>query len=362
MSDSLGSSAPFQRVRIVGSGLIGTSIGLALVSRGLKVDMRDIDPRAELLARDLVKSQELKDPELTIFALPSSSLSQALDSEFAINPGSKFIDIGSVKTKPLLDVSRSSIPSKNFLATHPMAGREVGGAESARADLFQSRTWVYIPNDLEGNPIDPELLEYGLWLISALGSVPVAMQAAEHDRAVALISHLPQIVSSLLAGQLLSGERSALDLSGAGLRDTTRIAASNATLWDEILSSNSTEIVPLLISLQNDLDALVEALNSNASVTSFIEKGNQGRALIPGKHGGAAREYTYLPVVIEDKPGQLAALVSECAKANVNIEDLTIEHSPGQFTGLITLALSKNDADVLSAHLIGSGWNVHAPR
>jgi prephenate dehydrogenase len=362
MLDSLGSSAPFQRVRIVGSGLIGTSIGLALVSRGLKVDMRDIDPRAELLARDLVKSQELKDPELTIFALPSSSLSQALDSEFAINPGSKFIDIGSVKTKPLLDVSRSSIPSKSFLATHPMAGREVGGAESARADLFQSRTWVYIPNDLEGNPIDPELLGYGLWLISALGAVPVAMQAAEHDRAVALISHLPQIVSSLLAGQLLSGERSALELSGAGLRDTTRIAASNATLWDEILSSNSTEIVPLLISLQNDLAALVEALNSNASVSSFVEKGNQGRALIPGKHGGAAREYTYLPVVIEDKPGQLAALVSECAKANVNIEDLTIEHSPGQFTGLITLALSKNDADVLSAHLIGSGWNVHAPR
>ena len=362
MSDSLVSSAPFQRVRIVGSGLIGTSIGLALVSRGVEVDMRDIDPRAELLARDLVKSQELKDPELTIFALPSSSLSQALYSEFAINPGSKFIDIGSVKTKPLLDVSTSSIPSKNFLATHPMAGREVGGAESARADLFQSRTWVYIPNDLEGNPIDPELLEYGLWLISALGAVPVAMQAAEHDRAVALISHLPQIVSSLLAGQLLSGERSALELSGAGLRDTTRIAASNATLWDEILSSNSTEIVPLLISLQNDLAALVEALNSNASVSSFIEKGNQGRALIPGKHGGAAREYTYLPVVIEDKPGQLAALVSECAKANVNIEDLTIEHSPGQFTGLITLALSKNDADVLSAHLIGSGWNVHAPR
>ena len=362
MLDSLGSSAPFRRVRIVGSGLIGTSIGLALVSRGVEVDMRDIDPRAELLARDLVKSQELKDPELTIFALPSSSLSQALDSEFAINPGSKFIDIGSVKTKPILDVSRSSIPSKNFLATHPMAGREVGGAESARADLFQSRTWVYIPNDLEGNPIDPELLEYGLWLISALGAIPVAMQATEHDRAVALISHLPQIVSSLLAGQLLSGERSALELSGAGLRDTTRIAASNATLWDEILSSNAPEIVPLLISLQNDLAALVEALNSNTSVSSFIEKGNQGRALIPGKHGGAAREYTYLPVVIEDKPGQLAALVSECAKANVNIEDLTIEHSPGQFTGLITLALSKNDADVLSAHLIGSGWNVHAPR
>ena len=362
MSDSLGSSAPFKRVRIVGSGLIGTSIGLALVSRGVEVDMRDIDPRAQLLARDLVKSQDLNDPELTIFALPSSNLAEALNAEFFINPGSKFIDIGSVKTKPLLDVSRSEIPSENFMATHPMAGREVGGAESARADLFQSRTWVYIPNDLDGKPVDPELLRYGLWLISALGAVPVAMQAAEHDRAVALISHLPQAVASLLAGQLISGERSALELSGAGLRDTTRIAASDPALWDEILASNAAEIVPLLISLQSDLAALIAALNSNASVSSFIDKGNQGRSLIPGKHGGVAREYTYLPVVIEDKPGQLAALVGECAKANVNIEDLTIEHSPGQFTGLITLALSKSDANVLSAHLIGSGWNVHAPR
>ena len=362
MANFSGPQAPFNEVRIVGSGLIGTSIGLALAAQGVQVDMRDKDARAQLLARDLLNSQDLKNPELTIFALPSSDLSEVLNEEFLLNPESKFIDIGSVKTKPLLDVSKSDIPNEFFMATHPMAGREVGGAESARADLFQSRTWVYIPNDLEGNPIDPELLGYGLWLIRALGAIPVAMQAAEHDRAVAMISHLPQIVSSLLAGQLLSGERSALELSGAGLRDTTRIAASNATLWDEILASNSAEIVPLLISLQSDLAALIEALNSNASVTSFIEKGNQGRALIPGKHGGVAREYTYLPVVIEDKPGQLAALVGECAKANVNIEDLTIEHSPGQFTGLITLALSKSDANVLSAHLIGSGWNVHAPR
>ena len=362
MRDSSASPAPFQKVRIVGSGLIGTSIGLALVSRGVQVDMQDIDPRAQLLARDLVKSQDLKEPELTIFALPSSKLTEVLENEFLLNPGSKFIDIGSVKTKPLLDVSKSKIPTHNFMATHPMAGREVGGAESARADLFQSRTWVYIPNDLQGQPVDSQLLAYGLWLINALGAVPVAMQAGEHDRAVALVSHLPQAVASILAGQLISGDHSALDLSGAGLRDTTRIAASDPALWDEILGSNSSEVLPLLISLQSDLTALIGTLRSGASVSSFIEKGHKGRALIPGKHGGVAREYTYLPVVIEDKPGQLAALVSECATANVNIEDLTIEHSPGQFTGLITLALSKSDAQVLSDHLIGSGWNVHAPR
>jgi len=117
-----------------------------------------------------------------------------------------------------------------------------------------------------------------------------------------------------------------------------------------------------LISLQSDLGQLITALQEGRSVAPFIERGNAGRSLIPGKHGGVAREYTLLPVVIEDKPGQLAALFNECANAKVNIEDLTIEHSPGQFTGLITLALSKADAQILSDHLIGSGWNVHAPR
>ena len=353
---------PFKSVRIVGSGLIGTSIGLALVAQGIEVDMRDIDNRAELLARDLVNSQEIADPEITILALPSSALAGALESEFSRNPASKFIDVGSVKTKPLLDVSTSSIPGSNFLATHPMAGREVGGAESARADLFQSRSWVYLPVNLAGVPVGSDLISAGLWLIKALGATPVAMEAREHDRAVALVSHLPQAVSSLLAAQLTSGDGSALALAGAGLRDTTRIAASSAPLWDEILTLNAAELLPLLINLQSDLGALIEALKRGGSVSSFIEKGAQGRALIPGKHGGVAREYTYLPVVIEDKPGQLASLVSECAAANVNIEDLTIEHSPGQFTGLITLALSKSDAEVLSKHLIASGWNVHAPR
>ena len=188
------------------------------------------------------------------------------------------------------------------------------------------------------------------------------MSASDHDSAVALVSHLPQIVSSLLAAQLNGSKVSDLELAGAGLRDTTRIAASDPVLWQEIIASNSSQILPLLINLQNDLGSLIDTLSNPAQIGDFIAKGNTGRALIPGKHGGKAREYTQLPVVIEDKPGQLAALFEECAQAKVNIEDLTIEHSPGQFTGLITLALSANDADVLQKHLEKSGWNVHAPR
>ena len=352
----------FASIKIIGSGLIGTSIGLALANKGINVEMADIDPKAAKLANDLVASVAAANPEIILYAGPSSGLKSALESEFKVNSASKFIDIGSVKTKSLLEVSKSLVPTRQLLATHPMAGREVGGAQSARADLFQSRNWIYMPTDLEGAPVEPDLIAAGLWLIQTLGASPVAMSAEKHDRAVALVSHLPQVTASLLAAQLIDADSELLDLAGAGLRDTTRIAASNAALWDEILSANSAEILPLLINLQSDLGAFIDRLGSSESVNDLIEAGNQGRAKIPGKHGGAAREYALLPVVIEDKPGQLAALFDECSSAKVNVEDLTIEHSPGQFTGLITLALSTKDAQILQDHLTKSGWSVHSPR
>lgn len=362
MSPKSSTSGQISSIKIIGSGLIGTSIGLALAKNGVKVEMADIDPKASKLANDLMASEADNTPEIILYAGPSSGLIAALESEFKMNSKSKFIDIGSVKTKSLLEVSRSSIPTRQFLATHPMAGREVGGAQSARADLFQSRSWVYMDTDLDGSPVDPELIAAGLWLIKTLGSTAISMRAGEHDRAVALVSHLPQITASLLAAQLLGSEAQSLDLAGAGLRDTTRIAASNPALWDEILNSNSTELLPLLINLQSDLAEFISRLESSSSVSDLIKRGNEGRSKIPGKHGGAAREYALLPVVIEDKPGQLAALFDECAIAKVNVEDLTIEHSPGQFTGLITLALSASDAQILQSHLLSSGWSVHAPR
>ena len=352
----------FSSIRIIGSGLIGTSIGLALAARGVQVEMLDLDQKAQKLAQDLIASEISGAPEVILFAIPASALAETFEREFALNPGSKFIDIASVKTKPQVEVSRISGGSSRFLATHPMAGREVGGAASARADLFEGRTWIYCPTFADGAQVDPDVLETGLWLINSLGATPISMSAAEHDSAVALVSHLPQIVASLLAAQLKGAKSEDLDLAGAGLRDTTRIAASDPELWQEIISSNAQEILPLLINLQNDLGSLIESLVDPVKVGSFIAAGNEGRSKIPGKHGGKAREYTQLPVVIEDKPGQLAALFDECAKASVNVEDLTIEHSPGQFTGLITLALSASDAAILQKHLEESGWNVHAPR
>lgn len=345
-------------VKIVGSGLIGSSIALALVARNVGVTMVDIDPGAAALAQDLVgPAPQNSSPEIVVIASPVSTLSQVIRDEIHQGFNLGFIDISSVKVNPVVEVSALGLDMSKFLPSHPMAGREVGGAESARADLFQGRPWIIDPKG-----VAPDLLAAGRELIEICGGHLIEMAVSEHDQAVALVSHLPQIMSSALAATLEGAPAQWLDLAGSGLRDTTRIAASSAGLWREIISANSAALKPLLDRVIEELSELSGALEDVAQVEDFIKSGNRGRAMIPGKHGGAARNYTFLPVVIEDKPGQLAALFDECAMAEVNVEDLSIEHSPEQFTGLITLALSRNDAEKLHQHLLNKGWRAHAPR
>jgi prephenate dehydrogenase len=351
-------STKLSSVRIVGSGLIGTSIGLGLVQQGIKLQMVDADSKAQSLANDLVGGVVVVDPDLVVLAMPTSQLSVVIEVENQLNPQSTFIDVGSVKSEVLLYVEGISGMSRRFVPTHPMAGREIGGAGSARADLFQGRSWILTPStDLEESS-----KELALELIALLGATPVELTAADHDRAVAKISHLPQIAASLIAKQLTGTPTEWMELAGQGLRDTTRIAGSDESLWKEIIYSNRNELHQLLINLQNDVTKMIDSLNNPEEIATLIAQGRVGKALIPGKHGGKAREYWYLPIVIDDKPGQLGAIFNECAAMDVNVEDLNIEHSPGQLSALITLALSESDASKLSSHLTSIGWNVHPIR
>jgi prephenate dehydrogenase len=346
------------RVRIVGSGLIGTSIGLGLVQRGIAVEMVDSDASAQSMAKDLTGGVVVEDPDLVVFALPTSLLSQVIEREIHLNPQSTFMDVGSVKNEVVLQVKTFSGLSTRFLPTHPMAGREIGGASSARADLFQGRSWILTPEP----DCAPDSKSLVLEMIKHLGATPIELTALDHDAAVAKISHLPQIAASLLAKQLSGTPVEWMELAGQGLRDTTRIAGSDESLWKEIIYSNRAEISELLINLQNDLAQMIAALDDPAKIAELIAAGREGKAMIPGKHGGKAREYSYLPIVIDDKPGQLGAIFNECAAMQVNVEDLNIEHSPGQLSALITLSLSALDAEKLSAHLTSIGWNVHPVR
>jgi prephenate dehydrogenase len=348
------------KVTIVGAGLIGTSLGLALKRLGASISFADLDPSNLRIAQDLVGGAIELEPDLVVVATPVGASFEVLKAQFALHPQAMFIDIGGLKSKLINDVEGFSALAERFCGTHPMAGREIVGAHAARADLFEGRTWIVTPTHVTPDSVTQEISR----LLTAMGGFVLSMSPDEHDRAVALVSHLPQIMSSLTSSTLVGAPLTDLEIAGQGLRDTTRLADSSAHVWVDLLLGNRDAILKVLESTRKSLDGLVDALdrNNRDAVTSFIERGNAGRAVIPGKHGGKSRSYTFLPIVIDDKPGELARIFDECAEADVNVEDLVIEHSPGQQTGLITLALNKEDAVALHEHLLQKDWRVHALR
>jgi prephenate dehydrogenase len=352
--------APQPHIHIIGAGLIGTSIGLKLKESGFSLSISDLDPKNEKMAIDLLQPIDRPvNSDVFLIATPPDSVFQELKRAFESNPKAKFIDIAGIKSNLHLEVEKFPEIAQRFCSAHPMAGREVSGPGSARADIFDSRPWVVTPT----SRTDQEVIDFVLNLGEILGSTPFTLGAQEHDAAVALISHFPQILSSLLAGMLDEADTAALNLAGQGLRDLTRLADSDPKLWSSLLTSNSDALIPKLDDAISKLENLKNSLLSrdSQSVEKFISQGRSGRALIPGKHGGGKRDYTYLPIVISDKPGQLALIFQECSSVGVNIEDLAIEHSPNQDTGLITLALNDQDAHKLHKHLLAQGWLAHIP-
>ena len=353
--------ASFSRVRIVGSGLIGTSIGLGLVQRGFMVEMSDSRASNSDLAQSLIASQPLTSPaELTIIAVPTQATYEVLIAEYEANPKSTFMDVNGIKSDLINKVEEFSALAMQFCGSHPMAGREISGVESAQADLFEGRAWILTPT----STISRASLEIANELVAALKATAYVIGAEEHDLAMAAISQLPQLVSSALGATIFDQPEIALNLAGAGLRDTSRLASSSGELWSALLIANRSHLLPILARFQESVASLAEAINRQDDLTikGLFERASLGRARISGKHGARVRDYTYLPIVIDDRPGQLGALFAECALAQVNVEDLTIEHSPGQQTGLITLALSAVDAEKLRTHLKAKGWSAHAPK
>jgi prephenate dehydrogenase len=346
-------------VKVVGAGLIGTSVALALTSKGHSVYVTDIDPAAQSLALDLLGNPKPSLAEVVIIATPVDSIFEVLTAEFASNPHSLFMDIGGLKSNLIKEVERLTELSPHFLSLHPMAGREVSGPQSARSDLFESRALLITPTSVS----TPQTIEVATELAHEIGSTPYVIGAKEHDRAIALISQMPQLVSSLMAATLVGTPSENLAFAGGGLRDVTRLADSAPVLWSALLLGNREELLKSVESFDSLLQKFIQALRdgNQVEIEKILHEGNLGRELIPGKHGAKKRDYTYLPVVIDDKAGALARLFDECAKVDANVEDLSIEHSPGQQTGLITLALSASDATKLGEHLVSAGWRVHSP-
>lgn len=350
-------------VRIVGAGLLGASIGLALRERGVDVTLADTSRSNLRLAIDYGAGRAATtgddEPALVVVAVPPDLVAEVVEAELAAHPDALVTDVASVKSGILSTLQDAGADVSRYLGSHPMAGRERGGALSARADLFFGRPWVITPHDASA-PAHYRAIED---LALELGATPVRMTTEEHDEGVALVSHVPQLVASLLAARLRGATSAEVGLAGQGLRDTTRIAGSNPELWVQILEANAAPVARVLRDYRDELDAVIDALDeptapgSPRRIAETLAAGNQGVARIPGKHGRDDR-YTALIVKIDDRPGQLARLLTEIGEEGVNLEDFRLEHSPGAQVGFAEINVLPEVAHRLASALEARGWTL----
>ena len=349
-------------VRIVGAGLLGSSIGHALRLKGVDVALTDASPAQLRLAVDYGAgrlAQPDDTPSLVVVAVPPDVTADVIQAELAAYPDAVVTDVASVKLEPLTTLRERGVDLTHYIGSHPLAGRERGGAISARADIFIGRPWV-VCRDEETPTADLAVVEA---LALDVGAMPVEMRPEEHDRAVALTSHVPQLVASLLAGRFREVDENLLRLAGQGVRDTTRIAASAPELWVQILGANAAPVVDVLDALADDLRDVAAALRApdavgaRREVAETIRRGNEGVERLPGKHG-QSRQFETVVVMVDDTPGQLGRLFGDLGELDVNVEDLRLEHSPGAQFGVAEISVDPATALPAQQGLEARGWRI----
>lgn len=351
-------------VLVVGAGLLGTSIGLALRRRGIEVLLRDVNELNVTIATSVGAgvaedtAGTPRDVQLVVVAVPpdhlASEIVAALETTTAV-----VTDVGSVKGAPLRAVADRTDDAalRRYVGGHPMAGSERSGPFAASPVLFDGRPWAVTPHPAS----DPAATELVTELAAACGATPVSLTPAEHDAAVARTSHLPHLLAVLAAGRLAGAPRNHLALSGQGVRDVTRIAAGDPQLWQQIITANADAVAELLAAVRADLDDLLEAVRNGdrGPLGSLLDQGVAGTAAIPGKHGGPAQPVVELFVAVPDHPGELARLLADAGDIGVNIEDLRIDHDPGRQVGLVELTVAAERLEFLQTSLENRGWTTH---
>jgi prephenate dehydrogenase len=329
------------------------------------VFLSDPSPTNQAVAVDIGAGRPLTElagaaPQLVVVAAPPDVTAEVVTTALSDYPDAVVVDIASVKAGILSSLRSSGTDLARYVGTHPMAGREKSGPVAARGELFTSMPWVVCPSE----ETSAAALQIARSLATDLGAVVSQFTPDEHDEAVALVSHLPQVMSSLLASRLQGTPLHALSLAGNGLRDVTRIAASDPTLWVQILGGNAGKVVDILYGVREDLNRLIGTLENPTApgarldLAQLMSEGNAGQARIPGKHGGPPQAYSWLTVLVDDRPGQIAQLLTEIGEIGVNLEDLRLDHSSGQNVGMVEISVLPNKHDHLIEALNDRGWRV----
>ena len=351
------------RLLVVGAGLMGTSLGLAIRQAGGAVHLHDRDPQRVALAVSLGAGETCPGSapgegcgrfDLAVVAVPPQHTGAVCIELLRSDVAAVVSHIASVQSNVQREIETNLGHAGNFVGGHPVAGRETTGPAGANEGLFAGRPWaICAPPAAE-----PEAVAALVRLVQATGAVPVELTAEEHDDLLARVSHVPQLLASALSATL-TARPAAAALAGPGWRDMTRLADSPAPMWSEIVSANAPAVRLALDALIAELEGVRRALDAEPAqaVADLVERGHAGRALLPGKHGRPARLWASVLVVIPDAPGSLARLFADVADSGVNVEDLRLEHAPGRPRGVLELAVATADRDRLLAALAERGWS-----
>ncbi|MGP3953251.1 prephenate dehydrogenase [Streptomyces sp. 7N604] len=352
---------------VIGTGLIGTSVALAASRQGVSVYLSDRNRAAARTAAALGAGRAEDPPEqvdLAVLAVPPSQIAAVLIALQGRGLARAYTDVASVKAGPEQAVlSRAPEPAR-YVGGHPLAGRERSGPLAARAELFQGRPWALTPHRLTSRAA----LDRGLELAELCGAAPVVMRSREHDEVVALTSHVPHLLASLMAARLREGPAGVPLLAGQGLRDVTRIAAGDPRLWGDILQSNAAAMAGVVKDLQADLsrvatalDVLTEADDGGRTqgvrtLEDLLARGNAGLAELPRPGAGPPVGEAALRVLVPDGPGELARFLGVVAVLGICVDDVAVEAA--EESGLsVRIPVPATDAQRIEAKLSADGWD-----
>jgi prephenate dehydrogenase len=335
-------------VAIIGTGLIGASVGLALKEQGWKTIGWDPSPEAleraaERKAADSTASsvlEAIRGVDLVVLAGPLEANVATLRE---LETDALVTDVTSVKL-PLVAAVPTGI---RFVGGHPMAGREHAGPGAASSALFRGAPWVIC--DDNGSPADLEQL---VTIVTSVGANPVVMSAERHDQVVAAVSHLPHLLAVALVNNI-SGNRDAEELVSGSFRDLTRVASAESSWWPEVLTSNADAVARAIDDLVRSLSDLRQRVVSG-DTTGLATRLEQARS----QRGAMAPPVARVRVILQDKPGEIAAVGHALQTSKVDVRDLQLRHAVHGGGGILTLSVRPGEVETLKVALAGEGFEV----
>jgi prephenate dehydrogenase len=344
------------RAQVVGTGLIGGSIGLALRARGWRVTGRDADEARAARALELGALDEVghdQSAAVTFVATPVSSV--VGEAKAALDGGGLVTDVGSVKAAIV-----AAVDHPRFVGGHPMAGSEQEGVDGADASLFEGATWVLTPTVAT----DPSAYARLQGIVSSLGADVVALPPDRHDALVALVSHVPHLTAATLmrlAAQGAEEHATLLRLAAGGFRDMTRIAAGHPGIWPDICAENRDAIVAVLDDLVGELTRMrtVVADGDREGLLRALDEARSARVNLPARVA-AAEDLVEVRIPVPDRPGVIAEVTTLAGELAVNIFDVEIAHSAEGDRGVMVVVVDARAADLLRGALFARGYRVSA--